>query len=141
VERAILPNRYVPALLVATDENGGVLTSTTKVCILQVSQNQVIFKAMSKRINIVLADRTLAVLDRVAARGNRSQFISRAVMHFIESQGQEMLRQRLKREAIANAERDLAMAAEWFPLEEEASAVPAQAPVKKRAKTPRTKIA
>ena len=30
------------------------------------------------------------------------------------------LRSRLKEEAIANADRDLAMAAEWFPLEEEA---------------------
>jgi hypothetical protein len=30
------------------------------------------------------------------------------------------LRERLKQEALANAERDLRMAAEWFPLEEEA---------------------
>jgi metal-responsive CopG/Arc/MetJ family transcriptional regulator len=42
---------------------------------------------MSKRINIVLPDKTLAVLDRVATKGKRSQFISRAVLHFIESQG------------------------------------------------------
>jgi CopG family transcriptional regulator / antitoxin EndoAI len=96
---------------------------------------------MSKRINIVLPDKTLAVLDRVAAKGNRSQIISRAVMHFIESQGKEMLRERLKREGIANAERDVEMAAEWFLLEEEASATPDVAPVKRRAKTPRTKIA
>jgi len=96
---------------------------------------------MSKRINIVLPDKTLAVLDRVAAKGKRSQIISRAVMHFIESQGKEMLRERLKREGIANAERDVEMAAEWFLLEEEASATPDVAPVKRRAKTPRTKIA
>jgi CopG family transcriptional regulator/antitoxin EndoAI len=76
---------------------------------------------MSKRINIVLPDRTLAVLDRVASKGNRSRFISRAVLHFIEAQGQETLRERLKREALANAERDVTMAAEWFPLEEEVS--------------------
>jgi metal-responsive CopG/Arc/MetJ family transcriptional regulator len=42
---------------------------------------------MSKRINIVLPDKTLAVLDRVATKGNRSEIVSRAVMHFIESQG------------------------------------------------------
>jgi hypothetical protein len=42
---------------------------------------------MSKRINIVLPDKTLAILDRVATKGKRSQFISRAVLHFIESQG------------------------------------------------------
>jgi len=38
---------------------------------------------MSKRINIVLPEGTLAILDRVAAKGNRSQFISRAVLHFV----------------------------------------------------------
>jgi hypothetical protein len=31
------------------------------------------------------------------------------------------LRTRLKQEALENAERDLAIAAEWFPLEEEAA--------------------
>ncbi|HWZ44558.1 MAG TPA: hypothetical protein VNW97_13870 [Candidatus Saccharimonadales bacterium] len=76
---------------------------------------------MSKRINIVLPDSTLAVLDRVACKGSRSQFISRAVLHFIEVQGKKTLRERLKREALANAERDVAMAADWFPLEEEPS--------------------
>jgi CopG family transcriptional regulator/antitoxin EndoAI len=95
---------------------------------------------MSKRINIVLPDRTLAVLDRVAAKGSRSQFISRAVLHFIESQGKKTLRERLKREAIANAQRDLEMAAEWFPLEE-AAAVAAVTPVKRRPKAPKSKIA
>jgi len=74
---------------------------------------------MSKRINIVLPDKTLAVLDRVATKGNRSQLISRAVLHFIEAQGKETLRERLKLEALENAERDVAMAAEWFFLEEE----------------------
>ena len=67
---------------------------------------------MSKRINIVLPDTTLAVLDGVAPKGYRSQVISRAVLHFIESQGKAMLRDRLKREALANAERDVEMAAE-----------------------------
>ena len=76
---------------------------------------------MSKRINIILPDNTLAVLDRVAPRGNRSQFISQAVLHFIGSRGKESLRERLKREALVNAERDVEMAAEWFALEEEAS--------------------
>jgi CopG family transcriptional regulator/antitoxin EndoAI len=95
---------------------------------------------MSKRINIVLPDKTLAVLDRVAPKGNRSQFISRAVLHFIESQGKESLRERLKREAIANAGRDLEMAAEWFPLEEEAATNAAVAPGRRRARTSRKRV-
>ena len=76
---------------------------------------------MSKRINIVLPDETVALLDRVAAKGARSRFISRAVMHLVETEGKSNLRERLKVEALANAERDLAIAAEWFPLEEEAA--------------------
>ncbi|MBZ5727350.1 MAG: ribbon-helix-helix domain-containing protein [Acidobacteriia bacterium] len=96
---------------------------------------------MSKRINIVLPDRTLAVLDRVASKGNRSRFISRAVLHFIESQGKETLRERLKREGVANAGRDLEIAADWFPLEEEASETTPAAPVKMPAKRTRSRIA
>ncbi|MBV9745591.1 MAG: hypothetical protein JO099_17660 [Acidobacteriia bacterium] len=75
---------------------------------------------MSKRINIILPDKTAAVLDRVTTKGNRSRFIDRAVRHLIETEAKANLRTRLKEEAIANAERDLALAAEWFPLEEEA---------------------
>lgn len=76
---------------------------------------------MSKRINIVLPDTTVSVLDRVTTKGARSQFISEAVLHFVETHGKQNLRERLKHEALANAERDLAIAAEWFPLEDEAS--------------------
>jgi CopG family transcriptional regulator / antitoxin EndoAI len=75
---------------------------------------------MNRRINIVLSERTLAVLDRVTTRGSRSRFIDRAVIHLVEAEGKQSLRARLKAEALANAERDLAIAAEWFPLEEEA---------------------
>jgi CopG family transcriptional regulator/antitoxin EndoAI len=96
---------------------------------------------MSKRINIVLPDKTLAILDRVAAKGNRSQLISRAVLYFIEAQGKELLRERLKVEAIANAERDVEMAAEWFALEEEASTVPVDTTAQRRTRSSRSRIA
>jgi CopG family transcriptional regulator/antitoxin EndoAI len=74
---------------------------------------------MSKRINVILPDKTVAVLDRVASKGTRSRFIDRAVRHYVETQGKASLRDQLKAGYRANAERDLAMAAEWFPLEEE----------------------
>jgi len=74
---------------------------------------------MSKRINVILPERTLAVLDRVASKGNRSRFISKAVIHYIESHGKQTLRERLKAGYEANAEESLKMALEWFPLEEE----------------------
>ena len=75
---------------------------------------------MNKRINVILPTTTVSVLDRVAAKGNRSALIDRAIRHYVETQGRQNLRERLKQEALANAERDLQMAVEWFPLEEEA---------------------
>ena len=75
---------------------------------------------MNKRINVILPTTTVAVLDRVASKGNRSALIDRAIRHYVKTQSQQNLRERLKQEALANAGRDLQMAAEWFPLEEEA---------------------
>jgi CopG family transcriptional regulator/antitoxin EndoAI len=86
---------------------------------------------MNKRINVILPTTTVAVLDRVATKGSRSALIDRAIRHYVETQGRQNLRERLKQEALVNAERDLQMAAEWFPLEEEAWQV-AQGPKRKR---------
>ena len=68
----------------------------------------------------MLPDTTAAVLDRVAAKGSRSRFIDLAVQHFVETQGKRTLREQLRAGYRANAGRDLAIAAERFPLEEEA---------------------
>jgi len=75
---------------------------------------------MNKRINVILPTTTVAVLDKVATKGHRSTLIDRAIRHYVKTQSRQNLRERLKQEALANAERDLQMAAEWFPLEEEA---------------------
>lgn len=75
---------------------------------------------MSKRINVILPDETLAVLDRVTTRGSRSRFVSRAVIHYVKSCGKQNLRERLKAAYQANAQENLKVALEWFPLEEEA---------------------
>ena len=75
---------------------------------------------MSKRINVMLPTKTLAVLDKVAPKGNRSRFVSDAVLHYVETHGKRSLREQLKAGYLANAEENLKIAAEWFPLEEEA---------------------
>ena len=75
---------------------------------------------MNKRINVILPHSTVAVLDRMVAKGNRSLVIDRAIQHYIKSHSRKNLRQLLKEEAQVNAQRDLEMAAEWFPLGEEA---------------------
>ena len=75
---------------------------------------------MSKRINIMLPAKTLAVLDKVAPKGNRSRMVSEAVLHYVETYGKRSLREQLKAGYVANAEENLRIAAEWFPAEEEA---------------------
>ena len=66
---------------------------------------------MSKRINIMLPEKTLAVLDRVAPRGNRSSFVSKAVLHYVETHGRQSLREQLKAGYLANAGENLKIAA------------------------------
>ena len=75
---------------------------------------------MSKRVNIILPDTTLRVLDRVAGKGDRSRFISEAVLNYVRTRGEANLRERLKQGALANAKLDLEIAEEWFPVEQEA---------------------
>src|SRR5439155_25253681 len=88
------------------------LTHTQTVCKLQVrSVNQ---SRMSKRINIMLPEKTLAVLDRVAPRGNRSRFVSDAVLHYVDTRGKQRLCEQLKAGYLAHADENLNIAAEWF---------------------------
>lgn len=75
---------------------------------------------MSKRLNIMLPDATVKILDRVAPKGDRSRFISQAVLHYVATQSKANLRERLKQGALANAKLDLEIAEEWFPMEQEA---------------------
>jgi CopG family transcriptional regulator / antitoxin EndoAI len=46
--------------------------------------------------------------------------VDRAVRHYIKELGATKIKKLLKEGAIARSERDLRMAEEWFPLEEEA---------------------
>jgi len=75
---------------------------------------------MNKRINIILPETTVAILDHVTAKGSRSRLIDQAIRQFVRKQSRNSLREKLKREALVNADRDLAMSAEWLPLEQEA---------------------
>ncbi|MFO0985035.1 MAG: hypothetical protein U1E76_25450 [Planctomycetota bacterium] len=76
--------------------------------------------AMRKRVNVSLPEDTLRLLDRAVKHSDRSRLIDAAVRFYIKSIGKAKLRAELKRGALANAERDQAIAAEWFPLEDEA---------------------
>jgi len=75
---------------------------------------------MNRRINIILSDETIRVLDRLAPKGDRSRFISEAVRHYVQDRGRQRLREQLRAGYQANGDESLEMAAEWFPVEEEA---------------------
>jgi CopG family transcriptional regulator / antitoxin EndoAI len=75
---------------------------------------------MHRRINISLPEETLQLVDRVAAKGDRSQFIAEAVRHYVARTGRERLRKRLKEGAVRRAARDQALTEDWVLLEEEA---------------------
>ena len=75
---------------------------------------------MNRRINITLPERTLKLIDRISEKGDRSRFIDEAVREYVGRRSRAALRKNLKEGAIRDAEQDLAIAEEWFPLEEEA---------------------
>ena len=75
---------------------------------------------MSRRINVLLPETTILVLDRVATKGTRSRLVSDAVLYYIRERGKENLREQLKGGYMANAAENLKIAAEWFPIEEQA---------------------
>jgi hypothetical protein len=78
---------------------------------------------MTRRINITPSAGPNSV------KGNRRGLISDAVPRYVSSRGDGNLAARLKSGYLANARRDLEIAQEWFPLEEEAcqrTATPAQ---------------
>jgi CopG family transcriptional regulator/antitoxin EndoAI len=74
---------------------------------------------MHKRLNITLPESTIVLLESVAGKGEKSNFIDNAIKSYIRREKQNDLRQRLKEGAIARSERDLQLAEEWFEVEEE----------------------
>ena len=74
---------------------------------------------MQRRINITLPEKTVQLIDRLAQKGDRSRLINEAIVRYIEEVGRSNLRNQIKKGAIERAERDLEIAKEYFPLEEE----------------------
>lgn len=77
---------------------------------------------MTKRLNITLPERTVALMDRVAGKGQRSRLIDVAVHRYVEQESRANLRRQLREGAQVRAERDLHMVEEWFALDEEVQA-------------------
>ena len=72
---------------------------------------------MHRRMNVTLPEETIRLIDRSANHGNRSRFIDEAVRYFVREHGRTRLRQLLEEGAERRAERDLAIAEEWFHVD------------------------
>ena len=77
-------------------------------------------KTLYQRVNFTLPSSTVEVLERVVGKGVRSQFVDQALQEYVKKIGKRKLHALLKESAREQAAEDLRIAAEWFPLEEEA---------------------
>jgi CopG family transcriptional regulator/antitoxin EndoAI len=73
----------------------------------------------AKRLNITIAPATWERLKTAVPRMERSRFIDNALKVYLTNLKRKSLKQRLKKEALANADKDLKIANEWFALENE----------------------
>lgn len=71
-----------------------------------------------KRINVILPEDTIRLLDRVADKGERSYVIDQAVHFYVETAGKQNLREQLREGAIRRSDRDREIAEQWFDVEE-----------------------
>lgn len=76
-------------------------------------------KRSYRRINITLPEDTVEILAAAVDKGSRSTFIDAAIRSHVLDLERKSLRESVKEGAIVHAERDLAIAQEWFHLEEE----------------------
>ena len=74
---------------------------------------------MTKRLNITLPEQTVRLIDRVAGKGHRSSLIDTAVRRYLQREARTNLRRRLVESYKYNADFDLQLTEEWFPIEEE----------------------
>jgi hypothetical protein len=74
---------------------------------------------MARRINILLPEATLNVIDRMARPGQRSRFIERAVRHYVATASPEALEERIKQAAIRDRDLDLGIADDWLAVDQE----------------------
>jgi len=75
---------------------------------------------MRRLIHIVLPETTVRAIDLLAKPGERSRFIDRAVRHFVDTQSQEALRQRLEHAALRDRDLDREVAADWVAVDQQA---------------------
>jgi hypothetical protein len=84
---------------------------------------------MKRSLNNTLPEQTVRLMDRVAGKGQRSSLIDHAVRRYIKDASRANLRKQLAKSYEANAEFDLELAREWFPLPDSSRRYPAAQPL------------
>ena len=74
---------------------------------------------MYKRINITLPESTVRLMERVADKGERSRLVDEALKQYLRGVTRKSLKKRIKEGSLRRFERDRALAAEWFFIDEE----------------------
>ena len=74
---------------------------------------------MHQRVTITLPQQTVRLLNRAAQKGDRSRFIDEAIRRHIAQSNRAKLKSELEEESRLWADRDLHIADEWFPIDEE----------------------
>jgi metal-responsive CopG/Arc/MetJ family transcriptional regulator len=69
---------------------------------------------MRKRINVILPDATLQIIDRMTKNGDRSRFIDHAVRYYAANRSVDLLREQLERSAVRDRDLDREIAADWL---------------------------
>jgi hypothetical protein len=75
--------------------------------------------SMARRINVVLPESTIKSLGKVAKPGERSQFIDKAVRHYIANESKEALRARLEFTTRRDVDLDREIMEDWAEVDRE----------------------
>ena len=75
---------------------------------------------MAKRINVILPDATIRIIDQLAKPGERSRLIDKAVQHYATTRSAEAVREQLKQAAIRDRDLDSEISEEWTAVDREA---------------------
>jgi hypothetical protein len=74
---------------------------------------------MAKRINVILPNTAVSTLDRLVKPGGRSQFIYRAIQHYVATRSALGLHEQLKQAALRDRDIVQEIAAEWAAVDNE----------------------
>ena len=74
---------------------------------------------MTKRINVIMPATTIRTIDRMVRPGQRSEFITRAVEHYVATQSAEAIRKLLEMTAARDRDLDQQVTVDWHDVDQQ----------------------